>query len=493
MDNSTKVYMMRDSKDLFQLLIIIFIDYLYRIFILTPLSIIKNYSRHPLSITFLFLILFPIYFSVQFIRSIFSFSTKFTLKQQARFNFIRNLFFGSGVVASTNDGGSVIHDELNLRDHLHRRRQDNDDDDDNDEMQQWLERCSICFESKLDLCLDYCRDQFCLDCFQKYVSEVVKSSWGLSVTKIRCPVCRVFIPQSEWTKFVPKSIVDLYTKFNRPYRSFSKCCPQCETEVTPCDFSSNSYCGSISKSISIQIKDFFQKANTHDSLLCESLLPSLSYQHYLIKLFEKSEWTNSTLPDLHQQLMSTLLKSCQLVDQSNLAKSISKSILQLEMRPDTWRKLQFDHISIFSNINCPSCDTLFCLQCGHEDAHMNLTCEENMKRIIMQNELQQINNDFVQTIKWKLENSRNCPSCSIMINRDEGCNKVECTLCGFSFCWECKSTWSDGCGFFSCLAKTKIDSDEDEGFITSQVGDSSRTEWGVPNIDIIQSRLNNGL
>jgi hypothetical protein len=86
-----------------------------------------------------------------------------------------------------------------------------------------------------------------------------------------------------------------------------------------------------------------------------------------------------------------------------------------------------------------------------------------MKQLIMQNE-QQINDDFVQTLKWKLENrcenfkkgeiicllttalfvySRNCPSCSIMINRDDGCNKVDCTLCGFSFCWECKSTWSD--------------------------------------------------
>lgn len=78
-------------------------------------------------------------------------------------------------------------------------------------------------------------------CNKRYVSEVVNSSWGLSVTKIRCPVCRVFIPQSEWTKFVPKSVVDLYNKFNRPYRSFSRCCPHCETEVTPCDFS-NSYC-----------------------------------------------------------------------------------------------------------------------------------------------------------------------------------------------------------------------------------------------------------
>ncbi|KAI9258680.1 hypothetical protein EDC94DRAFT_521505 [Helicostylum pulchrum] len=303
-------------------------------------------------------------------------------------------------------------------------------------MQQWLERCSICFESKLDLCLDYCRDQFCLDCFQKYVSEVVNSSWGLSVTKIRCPVCRVFIPQSEWTKFVPKSVVDLYNKFNRPYRSFSRCCPHCETEVTPCDFSNSYLHFSLSKTIALLINQFFIKYTLQHSE--SSLLPDKIYQQYLINIFDKSDWRNSTLPDIHQQLMTTLIQLCQLIDQTVLANKISKTILQLEMRPDTWRKLQFHHISFFSNTNCPSCDKPFCLQCGHEDAHINLTCEENMKQLIMQNEQQQINNDLVKTLKWKLENS-----CSIMINRDEGCNKVDCTLCGFSFCWECKLTWSD--------------------------------------------------
>ncbi|KAI7896653.1 uncharacterized protein EV154DRAFT_411197 [Mucor mucedo] len=300
-------------------------------------------------------------------------------------------------------------------------------------MQQWLERCSICFESKLDLCLDYCRDQFCLDCFQKYVSEVVKSSWGLSVTKIRCPVCRVFIPQSEWTKFVPSSIVELYIKFNRPYRSFSRCCPHCETEAIPCDFvSGHSYCEgtSRSKSISGLISEFYSKT--------DQTVMNTAYPYYIQNLFEKSEWKNSTLPDIHHQLISRLIQTCSMLDQSDLAKRISQEILQLEMRPDTWRKLQFDHISFFSNMNCMTCEKTFCLQCGHEDAHFNLTCEQNMKQLIMQNEQQQINNDFVQTLKWKLENS-----CSIMINRDEGCNKVECTLCGFSFCWECKSIWSD--------------------------------------------------
>lgn len=151
--------MMNDSKDLFQLLIIVFIDYLYRIFILTPISIIKSYSRHPLSITFLFLFLFPIYLFLQFMVFVVTFTSKLVaLKQQERLSHLKNMF----------TGGAVIHDDFNNRDHIiHRRRQHDDEDDEIDEMQQWLERCSICFESKLDLCLDYCRDQFCLDCFQK--------------------------------------------------------------------------------------------------------------------------------------------------------------------------------------------------------------------------------------------------------------------------------------------------------------------------------------
>jgi hypothetical protein len=36
-----------------------------------------------------------------------------------------------------------------------------------DDLSYWMERCSICFDARLDLCLDYCRDQYCLDCFQR--------------------------------------------------------------------------------------------------------------------------------------------------------------------------------------------------------------------------------------------------------------------------------------------------------------------------------------
>lgn len=51
--------------------------------------------------------------------------------------------------------------------------------------------------------------------------------------------------------------------------------------------------------------------------------------------------------------------------------------------------------------------------------------------------------DMKTTVQWKLQHSRQCPNCSIMINRDEGCNKVDCSYCGFCFCWACRSPWSE--------------------------------------------------
>ena len=32
-----------------------------------------------------------------------------------------------------------------------------------------LSKCSICFDNKQDFCLNHCKDQFCKDCFNKYI------------------------------------------------------------------------------------------------------------------------------------------------------------------------------------------------------------------------------------------------------------------------------------------------------------------------------------
>ncbi|KAL0138018.1 hypothetical protein V8B55DRAFT_1534221 [Mucor lusitanicus] len=374
------------------------------------------------------------------------------------------------------------------------------DEDDEDDLNRYLERCSICFDSKLDLCLEYCRDQFCLECFQRYVTDVVQSSWGLSVTKIRCPVCRVYIHQAEWSKYVPAAITELYNKFNQPFRSFSRCCSHCETEMAPCDFK-RTYDKNQSKAIAAMIHDFLATANSQ----CTSdeqrlkLIECNVQQHYYVRLFEKMDWRNSTILDIHRQLLEKLLQTCQIVDQTAKAKDISLKILQLELRPDTWKKLQFDHISMFPDMRCPTCCKEMCLQCG-EDSHSNATtCQENMERLIQQKREAGPNYaDDVETLRWKMENSRKCPSCSIMINRDEGCNKVDCTLCGFSFCWECRSIWSESCSYFVCVKdrnKQASKSDPVENLSISQgeglsTSSTPRAELGVPDIQTIHARTN---
>ncbi|XP_010901237.3 E3 ubiquitin-protein ligase RNF14 isoform X1 [Esox lucius] len=41
------------------------------------------------------------------------------------------------------------------------------------------------------------------------------------------------------------------------------------------------------------------------------------------------------------------------------------------------------------------------------------------------------------TITWKEINSKNCPSCGAVIQKDGGCNKMICFACGQHFCWQC--------------------------------------------------------
>ncbi|KAI8098578.1 uncharacterized protein BX664DRAFT_319063 [Halteromyces radiatus] len=345
-----------------------------------------------------------------------------------------------------------------------------------DDLSYWIERCSICFDARLDLCLDYCRDQFCIDCFQRYVTEVVTSSWGLSVKKIKCPVCQIHIPQSEWSKYVPDQIVELYNKFNRPFRSFTRCCPRCETEVAACEYP--------------KTKSIFHHRDNHRSNLIHEIIMDLvlsckhqdhshTEMHQLLKVYELHEWRNSTLLALHQRTITTLLSFVNHHDPSLVPKvfAVSRQILLLEMKTDIFKKLQFSHISFFPNVECTksSCRVKFCLQCGYE-AHDDRTCEENMQHLI-----QDKKSTDLESIRWKLEHSKLCPSCSILITRDEGCNKVDCSFCGYCFCWACRSSWSEKCGFYRCAITG----------LTEKRSKSSdiKTELGVPDMTFIQARF----
>ncbi|KAI9472927.1 hypothetical protein BDB00DRAFT_776526 [Zychaea mexicana] len=327
-------------------------------------------------------------------------------------------------------------------------------------MDYWLQRCSICFDAQLDLCLEYCRDQYCLDCFRRYVTEVVTTSWGLSVTKIRCPVCQDHIPQSEWSKFVPSSVVELYNRYNQPYRSFSRCCPSCETEVTPLlpiierqEWNSSSLPALYRRTL-LAVRAFERSHHHHRHAITAApaaVAPATTESQAQTTILSPSSAT-AVHPWSHRPLATPITATTA----TSAALAISKSMLLFDMKPDTWRKLQFQHISFFPIIDCPACLVTFCLQCGQRE-HPNATCEESMQRTVDSNH-RGLPSEAIETLRWQLQNSRRCPNCSIMINRDEGCNKVDCSLCGFCFCWACRSPWSE-------------------------------TELGVPNVSSIQARL----
>lgn len=68
------------------------------------------------------------------------------------------------------------------------------------ELTMFQQRCSICFEAQLDFCLERCRDQFCRECFSRYVSETIGSAWGMATPKVKCPVCSDPLAREDWAK-----------------------------------------------------------------------------------------------------------------------------------------------------------------------------------------------------------------------------------------------------------------------------------------------------
>ncbi|KAI9266113.1 hypothetical protein BY458DRAFT_512691 [Sporodiniella umbellata] len=347
-----------------------------------------------------------------------------------------------------------------------------------DSMELYADRCSICFDSQYDMYLKDCKDQFCVECFEKYVTHTVKSSWGLSVTTIKCPVCNILVHKREWGRYVPRSIVALYEKHNTPYRSYSRVCSHCDVELKPCtqngDFQQlSSICAFLNTVVSSCSKQEKHVDNNDHTNIYEwikafrqgySEIKSVETYKQLIKdifQFEKSHASEySTIRHQYSHQLSLLY-----------LKTISD--------PEVWKQLQFMHIGFFPNMNCLKCQTSICLHCGY-DSHLQSTCEENMHLLV---QTRSLTTEALYTIMWKLQNSRQCPSCSIMINRDEGCNKVDCSYCGFAFCWCCRSSWSEGCGFYRC----PLSSNHHQSISDYQ---TLKTEAGVPDIKDIQARAN---
>ena len=85
---------------------------------------------------------------------------------------------------------------------------------------------------------------------------------------------------------------------------------------------------------------------------------------------------------------------------------------------------------------CGACLADICTSC-HMQFHSGLTCamfksEENVEE------------DFKAWMGKDPNNRKHCPKCSAPIEKNEGCNHMECSLCKSHMCWLCLSVFATG-------------------------------------------------
>lgn len=82
------------------------------------------------------------------------------------------------------------------------------------------------------------------------------------------------------------------------------------------------------------------------------------------------------------------------------------------------------------------CGTPVCLRCKGI-SHEPLSC---LKFKSWDDSLNKIMDSL--NYLWKLSNTKKCPGCSTHIQKNEGCNYMECYKCQLGFCWFCLKPWS---------------------------------------------------
>ena len=85
----------------------------------------------------------------------------------------------------------------------------------------------------------------------------------------------------------------------------------------------------------------------------------------------------------------------------------------------------------------------FCFSCGfeiHAPADCNITSAW-VKKAKKESE----------NLNWVLSHTKECPKCSVSIEKNGGCNHMVCSNCKYQFCWICEGDWAPhGKSFYEC-------------------------------------------
>jgi len=92
---------------------------------------------------------------------------------------------------------------------------------------------------------------------------------------------------------------------------------------------------------------------------------------------------------------------------------------------------------------CNECKTTFCFRCGL-DYHSPTDCE-TIKRWLTKCA------DDSETANYISAHTKDCPRCQVCIEKNGGCNHMQCSKCKHDFCWMCLGEWkTHGSQYYEC-------------------------------------------
>lgn len=92
---------------------------------------------------------------------------------------------------------------------------------------------------------------------------------------------------------------------------------------------------------------------------------------------------------------------------------------------------------------CKHCKTTFCFRCG-ADYHAPADCDTIKKWITKCA-------DDSETANYISAHTKDCPRCHICIEKNGGCNHMQCYSCKYDFCWMCLGDWrTHGSEYYEC-------------------------------------------
>lgn len=92
---------------------------------------------------------------------------------------------------------------------------------------------------------------------------------------------------------------------------------------------------------------------------------------------------------------------------------------------------------------CSNCNSVFCFMCG-EKYHAPTDCY-TIKKWLTKCE------DDSETANYITANTKDCPNCGSCIEKNGGCNHMQCIKCKHDFCWMCCGDWkSHGSEYYEC-------------------------------------------